>query len=81
VCREPNSAAFETPPGLIVAARSQWAAAQGGAAMLPPSDLARDVQRVLGAMGIAVAAGLMAEEGLAPLQIALPDRCAAPPRG
>jgi len=74
VCQEPTTALFETPPGLIVAARNQWLAQQGGLAMLPPTDTVRDVQRCLVAMGVPHAVGLRGEEGLFYMRLALPDR-------
>jgi hypothetical protein len=74
VVKQPNSSLFETPPGLIVAARSHWLSHQGARAMLPLPEAARDVQRCLGAMGVPHAVGIMGEEGLFPLPLALPDR-------
>lgn len=75
VVKDANAALYETPPGLIVAARSCWLNRQGSAAMLPPGETQVDVQRCLGAMGVPFSAGVMGDEGLFPLKLALPDRC------
>jgi hypothetical protein len=76
VCKEPAFASYETPPSLIVAARGHWLAAQGSAAMLPPGDAQRDVQRCLAGLGVPHAVGLVGDDGLFALRLALPERCA-----
>lgn len=74
VCKEPTSASFETPPALIVAARGHWCAQQSSTAMLPPGDVQRDVQRCLAGLGVPHATGVMGDDGMFALKLALPDR-------
>lgn len=76
ICKDAAAAQYETPPGLIIAAHSHWVAAQGSSAMLPPSDTARDVSRVLAAMGVPHVQGLPGEDKLFTLRLALPERWA-----
>lgn len=78
VVKDPSAALYETPPSLIVAGRGCWLSAQGSAAMLPPSEAQLDVQRALGALRVPFAAGVMGDDGLFPLKLAITERCGAP---